>query len=328
MQSSLEVVRNAVHFRTPDRLPVFLDSLGLSDRHWVGWNQTGTGDHSQRQSLDEWGCMWSRTEEKNMGQITGHPLFDWSALSEYRWPDPDDPAFYTGMEERFRGSEGRYVVTSIFMLLFERMHGLRGFPELLMDLLLEPERAATLADRIVEFDLGVIRRISHRFPGRIHGFSFTDDWGTERGTFVSTELFDSFFVPRYRKLFEACRANGWDVWMHSCGRVNDFVPSLIGAGVDVLNLQQPTTNGIRELGRRFAGKVCFESLCDIQRTLPFGSEAEIEAEAKELMEWWGTPEGGFILSDYGDGAAIGVPIERKKAMLEAFLRNDRWKRAP
>ena len=37
-------------------------------------------------------------------------------------------------------------------------------------------------------------------------------------------------------------------------------------------------------------------------------------------------EGGFILSDYGDGEAIGVPIERKKAMLEAFLRNDRWKR--
>jgi len=31
-----------------------------------------------------------------------------------------------------------------------------------------------------------------------------------------------------------------------------------------------------------------------------------------------TPEGGFILSDYGDGAAIGVSDDRKRVMLEAF----------
>ncbi|NOZ26892.1 MAG: hypothetical protein GXP39_02430, partial [Chloroflexi bacterium] len=41
-----------------------------------------------------------------------------------------------------------------------------------------------------------------------------------------------------------------------------------------------------------------------------------------LLEQWSTPTGGFILSDYGDGQAIGVPLEKKEAMLRAFLDAD------
>ncbi len=32
-----------------------------------------------------------------------------------------------------------------------------------------------------------------------------------------------------------------------------------------------------------------------------------------------TPEGGFILNGYGDGDAIGVPLEKKRIMLEALV---------
>ena len=66
--SSYEVVRRAVEFERPDRLPVRFDSQGLSDVHVVAWNQIGTGDHSLRMTVDEWdasGCgrrrrIWAR----------------------------------------------------------------------------------------------------------------------------------------------------------------------------------------------------------------------------------------------------------------------------
>jgi uroporphyrinogen decarboxylase len=113
--------------------------------------------------------------------------------------------------------------------------------------------------------------------------------------------------------------------MHSCGKVDAYIDSLIEIGVNVLNLQQPRVFGsIEQFGRRFAGRVCLESLCDIQHTLPFASDDEIREEARLLTRTWGTPEGGFVLSDYGDGQAIGVPLERKQVMLEAFLAADRW----
>ena len=56
--------------------------------------------------------------------------------------------------------------------------------------------------------------------------------------------------------------------LHSCGRVNDFVPLFIESGADVLNMQQPGAYGIEEIGSRFACKTCFLTTVDIQSTLP------------------------------------------------------------
>ena len=81
---------------------------------------------------------------------------------------------------------------------------------------------------------------------------------------------------------------------------------------------------MKKIGRQYAGKICFLSLCDIQKTLPFKDAAAIEAEAKLLIDCWGTDEGGFILGDYGDGEAINVPLWKKQVMFDAFQKADRW----
>ena len=90
-------------------------------------------------------------------------------------------------------------------------------------------------------------------------------------------------------------------------------------------MQQPTTNGIEEIGDRFSGQICFQVTCDIQHTLPFQPPAVITAEAKKLIDLWGTDAGGIVLSDYGDGEAIGVAPEKKKVMFDAFMKYDRWR---
>jgi hypothetical protein len=311
--SPYQVVRRAVEFQRPARLPVRFEALGLSDVHHVGWNQIGTGDHGLRETVDEWGCLWMRSEVDNMGQVKGHPLADWRALDRFRWPDPADPAFYEGMEDDFEGSDGKYVVTSIFMLLFERMHALHGFANTLADLYLERERIEMLADRIVEFDLGIIRNIAQRFPGRIHGLAFTDDWGTQQNVFIRPQLWDEFFKPRYKRIFDAAHQAGWHVWMHSCGKINAILDNLIEIGLDIIELQQPRALGIEEIGQQFRGRICFESLCDIQHTLPFKDAGALREEAILLLEDWATPDGGFILSDYGDGRATFLePLETEK----------------
>jgi len=325
--TSYEVVRRAVHFGGPDRLPLIFDALGYCDTHRVPTNAIGTGDHTLRATRDEWSCLWVRSEMANMGQVKGHPLEDWSAWAAYRWPDPLDPAYYAGMGERFGGAQGKYVTTSIFMLLFERMHSLRGMANVLTELYTDPQRMAYLADRIVAFDEAVIRHIGQLFPGRIHGFTFTDDWGSEQATFVSPKMWCSFFQPRYARIFEAAHEQGWDVWMHSCGKVNEIIEPLIEIGLDVINLQQPRALGIEEIGRRFRGRICFQSLCDIQATLPFQDAEAIREEARLLLNHWATPQGGFILADYGDGEAIGVPLWKKQVMLEAFRGYNGWREA-
>lgn len=323
--SSYEVVCRAIEFRKPDRLPLQFAVFGLNDFQHVGWNQIGVGDKKLPYTVDEWGCGWQRTETPNMGQVKYHPLADQTDLSSFRWPDPDAEAFYQGMEERFAGSGGKYVTTGIFMLLFERMHALLGFERTLAELVLEREWMEALADRIVAFDLAVIDNIARRFPGKIHGFNFTDDWGTQQALFIRPSLWQDFFKPRYKKVFDAAHKNGWHVWMHSCGKINAILDDLVEIGLDIIEPQQPRTLGIEATGSQLRGRVCFASLCDIQHTLPFQPDDEIRAEAKLLLEHWATPDGGFILIDYGDGEALGVSLDKKQVMLEAFMNADPWR---
>ncbi|MHB9027105.1 MAG: uroporphyrinogen decarboxylase family protein [Armatimonadota bacterium] len=322
--SSYERVYRGVHFQTPDRLPVSMGSLGVDDFGYAG----AAFDSERRQTglgADEWGCCWSKSELANMGQVTGHPLEDWRLLDNYPFPDPDREDIYAGIEEQLAQCEGKYVLTGQFMLLFERMHSLRGFATTLEDLYAEPELSAALADRIVDFDIRVIRNLSAIAGKRIHCYSFTDDWGTQQACFISRAMWQQFFKPRYAKVFAAAHEAGWDVWMHSCGKVNEIIEDLIEIGCNIMNLQQPRALGIEEIGRRYAGRIAFASLCDIQHTLPFKSAEDIREEARLLLQHWATPQGGFILSDYGDGAAIGVPLEKKEIMFAAFQEFDRWK---
>jgi len=326
-----EVVQRAVEFRRPARLAI--NGYGdLSDCVWIGPELIKPPQAADDPDLDQWLCRWAHTDTPNMGQVKGHPLDDLAAMADFPWPDGDDARRYAPVPAKLAeiradpARRDKYVITSIFMLLWERMHSLHGFENCMLDLMDDTPAIHELADRIVQYDLAVIRNMHRACGDAIQAFAFTEDWGTQIDLHVSPELFERFFLPRYRRIFAAAHECGWHVWMHSCGKINKAIPMLIDAGCDVLNMQQPRTNGIEEVGRSLAGKVCFETLCDIQKTLPAGDRAQIETEAERLMDCWGTPDGGFILGDYGDHRAIGTLPETKQFMLDTFRRLDPWRR--
>jgi len=319
--SSYEVVYKAIEFKSPDRLPIRFDDLGLTDVITVKWNQIGPGNWENRESVDEWGCTWIRTSVNNMGQVKIHPLEDWKSVKNFNFPDPDNPGFYDKMDEQFNSYHDKYILLEFFMLLFERLHSLHGFKNTLEDLYIARKKVENLADIIVDFNIRVIKNISRRFPDRIHGLWFTDDWGSQQDIFINPNMWREIFKPRYKLIFDEIHKFGWHVWMHSCGKINSIIEDLIEIGLDVINLQQPRVLGIEDIGHRFKGKICFETLCDIQKTLPFKTEKDIRCEAKLILNQWATPEGGFILSDYGGGHAIGVEYNKKEIMLNAFLQS-------
>jgi uroporphyrinogen decarboxylase len=325
--TSYEVVRRALEFQTPDRIPLRFDEFELDDTMMVAPNQIFPWENQdKRNNLDEWGCLWARSEFDNMGQVKGHPLAEWSALEHYLWPDPDDPAFYFSMDRKFTDSENKYVLTGVWFTLFERMHMVHGFENTLKDLLLEREKIEMLADRILEYDMRVIENIANQFRNSIHGIYFSDDWGTEQGPIISPKLWSEFFKPRYKRLFDQVHEIGWHVWLHSCGKVNAFLEDFIELGLNAINLEQPRTLGIEDIGAKFSGRLCFAGPCDIQNTLPLKDEQGIYEEAELLINCWGTPEGGFIAQDKGGGEAYGATIEKRRAMLHAFQKYDRWKK--
>ena len=333
-----EIVTRAIEFDRPPRLPFFLGTWWCDrlrslvkefpndvcdcwemDRQERGW-------FFNRAEPDDWGCIWKATEVKNMGQVVGHPLDDWSRLDSFRIPNPRNPFYYERIEKDLHAAGGNYVVLTSHFALWERFHMLRGFANALTDFYLEPERTHRLLDRILEYQIEHLDEAARRFGDRVHGIFLTDDWGTQRNTFVSPACFHDFFLERYRTLYNSIHSHGWHVIQHSCGRINAFVPLFADAGVDVLNMQQPRAYGpIDEFGRQFAGKVCFLTTVDIQSTLPKGDPELVRQEARELVEYWSTPEGGFIVFNYGDAEGIGTSNEITEVMFREFyaLRH-RW----
>jgi hypothetical protein len=275
------------------------------------------------EGADEWGCVWAHTEVKNMGQVKGHPLEDIRKLDTHPVPDYADDSRYVDVEAALQKheAEGRYVTCGIFMVLFERMHCLHGFENTLVDLYEDRPAMAALADRIADVHIGFVNEVRRRFPGRLHGWHMSDDWGTQTAAFVGFDLWMDFFFPRYKRIFDAMHAAGCDVWVHSCGKVNEIVEGYIRAGVNVVNLQQPRALGIEEMGRRYRGRIAFQSLADIQATLPTGDRVKVDEDAEQLMAWWADERGGFVFSDYGDDAGIGVRDPgMKQYMYERFSR--------
>ncbi|MEW6358260.1 MAG: uroporphyrinogen decarboxylase family protein [Planctomycetota bacterium] len=325
MMTSYQVVRRAIEFERPERVPLQFAALGVDDTFHIGPKMQWQ-DLSARERLDEWGCRWEKSEVKNMGQVKGHPLDDWRKLKSHKFPDASDDSRYVHIAQAIEKAGDNYVIATNSNGLFERLYFLHGYAESLADMLLERQNVERLLDIILDYHITTVQKYGEISKGRIHGYNFCDDWGTQKGTTISVPMFQEVFKPRYKKLFNAIHRCGMHAWLHSCGKVNDFIPEFIEVGLDVINLQQPRALGIEEVGARCRGKICFSTLADIQSTLPHGTDEDIEEEVKLLLEKWGTPKGGIIASDYGDGEAIGVPIERKKVLLEAFQKYGNYRR--
>lgn len=317
-----EIVRRAIEFDCPPRLPFFQhDTEGIPDDVCDTWemDRARKGWFFDCAAEDDWGCGWSATDVPNMGQVTHHPLEDWAKLDTYRPPDPRDPFYFERLEPALAPAGDRYVVVTSHFNLIERLHMLHGFEATLADFYLEPARIEQALDMILEFKIEQLSELHRRFGDRIHGVFLTDDWGTQQGTYIRSETFDAFFRERYRQLVQSVHDLGWHFIFHSCGKVNEFVPHFIDVGVDVLNMQQPQAYGIEEIGRNFAGKVCFLTTADIQHTLPTGDAELVRQEVRDLVEHWSTPEGGLVVFNYGKEESLAVPPEMTGVMFRQFV---------
>lgn len=123
------------------------------------------------------------------------------------------------------------------------------------------------------------------------------DFGTQNGPFLSPAQYRDLFLP-YQKQVNGWihRHTNWKTFMHCCGGVVPLLDGIVEAEFDILNPVQCSAAGMdaRLLKQRYGDQLVFwGGGVDTQKTLPFGTPAEVREQVTERIETF-APGGGFV----------------------------------
>ena len=258
---------------------------------------------------DEFGVHWDRTIDKDIGTVCNQ-LITPGNISDFEFPDPDDPARYESFREIIDADEDGFFVASIGFSLFERAWTLAGMENLLMAMAANKDFVNTLLDKILEFNLRIIEN-SCAFD--IDVFKTGDDWGQQQGLIMGPALWREFIKPRVRQMYQLAKSKGKFVMIHSCGRIDEILPDLIECGLDIFNPFQPEVTDVVEVKKKHGDRLSFYGGISTQKTLPFGTVEQTKDEVKRMIDICGE-NGGYIASPAHD-----IPPDAKPENIAAMI---------
>jgi hypothetical protein len=166
-------------------------------------------------------------------------------------------------------------------------------------------------------NLGKIHAVVGNLPQAV--FVCGTDFGTQDSQFCSTRTFDSLYAPYYKKVNDWIHQHtGWKTFKHCCGAVGKFMDHFIDAGFDIINPVQISARGMdsRMLKDQYGDRLVFwGGGVDTQKTLPFGSPAQVREEVLKQCEIF-SHNGGFVFNSVHNIQA-NVPVENMAAMIDA-----------
>ena len=163
---------------------------------------------------------------------------------------------------------------------------------------------------ICDFNLRIMKNLGSY---RIDGIYFGDDWGSQKAMLMSPETWRRFIKPYIEEMYSQAHAQGYDVFIHSCGNIAPVLDDLIEIGLNVFNPFQPEVMDLHDLMKRYSKRLAFYGSLSIQKTLPFGTTEDVEEEVRNRISLART-YGGLIISPSHD-LPPDVPVENILAMI-------------
>ncbi len=252
-----------------------------------GWEQIKPGYFK-----DYFGVVWNKTVDKTLG-IVDQPPITTPSFDNFSFPSTDDLPVYRFIEDNNIRYPDHFHMLSIGFMLFERAWSLVGMEQLMIWLMMEPDFINDLLDRITEYNIKVIEQGAA--IGGLDAVHFGDDWGAQNGLLISPEMWRAFIKPRFAKTCQRAKELGLLVSHHCCGKVEELIPDMIEAGVDVFDPFQPEVMDIWALHKNYTGKIAFWGGLSVQNTLPLGTPENVIEEGEKLLQNMGS-KGGYIFA--------------------------------
>lgn len=315
-----EKMMSHLGFTSRDQLLEYLDV----DFRWIEPNYIGPSLINKNTKKDIWGIEYSlegRGDLKSWN-ISKSPLkgiTDPAVLCDYPWPTTElfDFSVLESQIEKYKDyaimTAPGYSSPGLFRII-QRLVGNEDFVNVMM---YHPKFFNVLVNKVSDFYISFIEEFFNVVGDKVDFIRLSDNFGSQDGLIVSTEIWQEIVKPVYEKYLEIPNKHKVKVYMHSCGGVRKLLPEFISLGADVLDPIQTRAAGMSPQGLKkdFGRFISFSGGLDEETLLRKGTPARVKEGVKELLDIM-APEGGFILGP-ANKFIIETPVENVIAMYEA-----------
>ena len=325
--TSKERVMTAFALQEPDRVPInylanaaidrrLKDHFGLDHddaeglRQALGVDFRGVGapyagpklheDVPGRQ-VDNWGIhrRWIEHETGGYWDYCDFPLKDATEDEVAAWPMPLPGDYdYSKVRETCRryGEYAVYAATG-YGDIINGNGMLRTMEQVLVDLVTDDPAGLLLADRRMEIQFEVTRRVVEASQGGIDFLWLGEDLGTQISPLISLALFRKHIRPRYQKFVDLAQAYDLPVMMHSCGSSSWAYEDYIEMGITIVDTLQPEAKDMAPayLKRTFGGRLAFHGCISTAGPVAYGSVENVVDYCRETLAIM-MPGGGYCFA--------------------------------
>lgn len=271
--------------------------------------------------IDEWGAV-RRIGQDNyaMPMDDRAPIKSLADLERWQVPDPDDPYRYEKIKAVVRRFGGQRAIILQMRDVWSGPRDYLGYAQLFLDLKEQPELVEGVVTRCVDHYIRVIQRAAEIGVNVV--FS-GDDVADSRGPLFDPQIWESMFVPHYRRLVKAIHDCGLYHWKHSDGNMYPLLDSIVAAGSDGIDPIDPM--GGMELSRvkaLYGKRVAIKGNVDQTELLMYGPPQAVVEAVKACIRDAG--EGGGYVCSSSNSVHSGVDPDLYKVMIETIHHYGRY----
>jgi uroporphyrinogen decarboxylase len=268
---------------------------------------------------DDYRWAWhdrSKTPRQAGGRDSGGGiLYEWEHFDQFMdsFPQANDPRIYDGLRDAAANANGRYVMALAWNNFYERLWGLRGMQNLLMDFHLHKERMHALCEALKDLVLDYVEGAAQCGAD---GFFTSNDLGHQTGLMMSPDTFREFLKPLHAEVAAACHRCGMHYWMHSCGDLTDILEDMVEVGLDCLHPLQYGAMDWDQSARLIDGRMTAWAGVDVQHILQEETPEGVREHVRDLIDTFHVPGEGHCVVAAGNGITGATPLENIDAFLD------------
>lgn len=252
--------------------------------------------------FDGFGVLWkpSNSAAGAACPMTSKPVLDdicrWREVVKF----PDLESFdWAGMAARQLAGVNRAdtpIEYQSWNAQFLRMTHLMGFENALCSMYEEPDECYALMDAITDYKIQIVKKAAHYFKPDF--FTSLDDVATERGLFMSPELYRELIKPLHKKLNDTVKEYGMLPIIHCCGKCEEIIGDFIDEGAVAWSSAQPI-NDIVGIQKNYGNKIAIIGGYDSNGKpgRPEASEEAVRAEVRRCIDTY-APAGNYIMMGF------------------------------